>query len=94
LDTFRRVEVRVPHALLDGDLRVLVNGNDVGKVYSKVENYTIFGLESPYAQTHIEIIGTSVVPEFGGPAIDIIMTASTIAIIVGARTKIWRMLVG
>ncbi len=65
-DSFRRVDFRVPHELLDGEFRtVLVNGQERDASAQKYEGYTWF---APWPgeddHTTIEVIGTSAIPEF------------------------------
>ncbi|MGI0009545.1 MAG: hypothetical protein ACRD92_08000 [Nitrosopumilaceae archaeon] len=85
-DSLKRITLSVPHELLDGEFVIFVNGverTDIG--YNKIQGYTIFGLESNTDKTHIEIIGTSAIPEF--PVAGMILIASITAMMITTRTK-------
>jgi hypothetical protein len=76
----------VPHELLDGELTVLENGVDRGIVYYKIENYSVFNFQANSDKTHVEIIGTSAIPEFS--IVPIILLISFIPILLVSKLRV------
>lgn len=88
-DSFKRVGLTVPHELLDGEFVIFVNGVERTDIwYSKITGFTIFGFESNTDKTHIEIIGTSAIPEFG-PISGLVLVISLISVVtLGTRLRL------
>jgi hypothetical protein len=92
-DPLRRTDISIPHGLLDGGFNVLVNGmkQDLEKKgnIKTIEGYTLFSVSLDEGPNSIEIIGTTVVPEFPFPLLISLVTAIGIVIYVTiSRTKI------
>lgn len=84
-DSFKRIALTVPHELLDGEFVIFVNGVERTDIwYTKVTGYTTFGFESNTDKTHIEIIGTSAIPEFG-MITALVLTISILLIVTFSR---------
>lgn len=65
-DTYKRLVITIPSALLDGDFVILENGVQRTDIeHQKHNNGTTFDFRANLDTTKIEIIGTSAVPEFG-----------------------------
>ena len=66
-DDLKRVDIAIPHGLLDGSFSVLVNDEEknlISGALRKNETHANFVLFSDSDYTNIEIVGTTVVPEF------------------------------
>lgn len=92
-DPLRRTDISIPHELLDGGYSVLVNGvkQDLEKTgnIKKIESYTLFSVSLVEGPNSIEIIGTTVVPEFSYPILISLVTAIGIVVYVTiSRIKI------
>lgn len=66
-DPLKRIDISIPHELLDGSFKILVNGVEQdlenGSI-KKIEGYTLFNLKLDEGTSMIEIIGTTAIPEF------------------------------
>lgn len=81
-DTYRRISLKVPTSLLDGDFVIFENGvqrTDI-EVSKRIKGYSAFDFKANAGKTKIEIVGTSAVPEFGSVAA-LILAASLISVI-------------
>lgn len=67
-DPLKRIDISIPHELLDGSFKVLVNGAEqdlesTGNI-KKIEGYTLLSIRSDKEASTIEIMGTTAIPEF------------------------------
>jgi len=95
-------EITVPHRLLGGNYTVLINGNKISDFESKDiyplvtdpdskqdGNWTTisFAYEPEYVQS-IDIVGTSVIPEFSSVLVGVVTAMSVAVVIIAARLRI------
>lgn len=87
---YNMMQVAIPHGLLDGTFTILADGmerRDIVQINSN-STHTMFYFSSSYGEKYSEfdIIGTSVVPEFGGPFLALGMAAvGIVGVIVATR---------
>jgi hypothetical protein len=67
-DPLKRIDISIPHELLYGNYKVLVNGAEqdlesTGNI-KKIEGYTLFSIRLDEEASAIEIMGTTAIPEF------------------------------
>lgn len=79
--------VRIPFDILTADkeqYQLLIDGEDAGSDIMKMPDGYVVGMIITEDTKHVEIIGTKVIPEFGGFAI-LILGLSVLALILFAR---------
>lgn len=84
-DTYKRLVITIPSALLDGDFVILENGVQRTDIeHQKHNSSTTFDFRANLDSTKIEIIGTSAVPEFGTIAV-LILTVLILSVVLFTR---------
>jgi len=89
-DSLKQVSILVPHELLNGKYTVFENGVEQNLVdygrYSEINGYSEFRPWIDSDHTRVEIVGTTVIPEFQSVAV-IVLIASILPIILISKLK-------
>lgn len=76
------VKITVPHVLLGGNYTVLVDGrphDDYGTSYDGQSDASVFSINYDRRSSSIDIVGTTVIPEFGLAGLAVILSALLLA---------------